>query len=313
MVRWLSLLAVLSFPAAAEPLGFSADGRFWVTTESLGGAIGPIDEMSGEQQGPTWSAVVAVVNDLNTGKAQRYALSFKGEGKKATAKAQDAVKALPDGAAFEAWKKDHPLSLLLSRTSPDGKRTADITVKPSDAAGWKKDTFEFERMAGNDGCRSLLTFSTASDGKTEPVQSWWGEGPGAGMLSGTVRVAWSPDGRRLAWVIHRNSGMMRDHAQDLVKLSAATGPRIELLADKAIAEVAGPRVSEALALEGYFVANVGPAKKARDATVVYAAKGFEAQAKALAALVPGGATVEALSWKADSELVVAAGRSVLKP
>lgn len=313
MSRRLLLLTLVSCCAAAEPLGFTADGRYWVTTESLGGAIGPIDEMSGEQQGPTWTAAVAVVNDLNTGKAQRYALSFKGEGKKATAKAQDAVKGLPDGAAFEAWKKDHPLSLLVSRTSPDGKRSADITVKPNDSAGWKKDTFEFERMAGNDGCRSLLTFSTSADGKVEPVQSWWGEGPGAGMLSGTVRVAWSPDGRRLAWVIHRNSGMMRDHAQDLVKLSAATGPRIELVADKAIAEEAAAKVGEALALKGLFVANVGPAKKARDASVVYAAKGFEAQGKDLAALVPGGATVEALSWKADSELVIAAGRSVLKP
>ncbi|MBX7097272.1 MAG: hypothetical protein K1X89_06155 [Myxococcaceae bacterium] len=313
MFRWPLMLALLSLPAVADPQGFSSDGRYWVTTETLSGTLGQVDENTGAQEGPFWSASLAVVNDLLTGKAERYALSLKGDDKKATAKAQDAVKGLPDAAAYEGWKKEHPLTLHLSRTSPDGKRTAEISVKPSDEVSWKQGTFTFERMFSDDGCRSLLTFSVVTDGKAQPVQTWWGEGPSAGMLSGTVKPAWSPDGRRVAWVIHRNMGMVRDTAMDLVKLSATSGPRVEVLADKSIAEQAVPKVTEALGLKGTFVANVGPAKKARDASVVYAAKGFEAQAKELAALVPGGATVEPLTWKTESELVIAAGRSVLKP
>jgi len=51
------------------------------------------------------------------------------------------------------------------------------------------------------------------------------------------------------------------------------------------------------------------AQKARPKTVVYVAKGSEAQAKALAALLPGGAAVEPLTWKVNASVVIAVGAS----
>ena len=54
------------------------------------------------------------------------------------------------------------------------------------------------------------------------------------------------------------------------------------------------------------------AQKPRQKSVVYAEKGFEAQAARVAAALPGGASVEALTWKAGAEVVIAAGSSVLE-
>jgi hypothetical protein len=69
------------------------------------------------------------------------------------------------------------------------------------------------------------------------------------------------------------------------------------------------KVDQLAAKAGLVVAFAGEAQKERPKTVVYVAKGSEAQAKTLAALLPSGATVEPLTWKVNASVVIAVGAS----
>ena len=87
-------------------------------------------------------------------------------------------------------------------------------------------------------------------------------------------------------------------------ITPAAGPRIQLVG-KDVAPEAFDRCFAALEKAGFAPTGQGPADTARPRAVVYAAKGFEADAKRIAAAVPGGASVEALSWKCKFDVVVA--------
>ncbi len=63
--------------------------------------------------------------------------------------------------------------------------------------------------------------------------------------------------------------------------------------------------------EGGWAPHIGPsAQKDRDATVLYATNEATETATTIARSLPGGATVELMTWPSPADIVVAAGRSV---
>lgn len=157
-----------------------------------------------------------------------------------------------------------------------------------------------------------LSLSLVRDGKSVPAATWKGDS-GAGTLSGDVSLCWAPDGRRVAWFVHRNPSMMRDLGETALFLSPTGGPRIQLVADKGALPRAAALVGAALDQGGFTPTASKESSEAtpREKTVVYAAAGFETAAAAVAALVPGGATVAKLDWKPPFDLVVGIGKSAL--
>jgi hypothetical protein len=96
-----------------------------------------------------------------------------------------------------------------------------------------------------------------------------------------------------------------------VIVGSGGGPRTQILAAADILAKVTPGVTKAAEGAGLTVVFTGKAKQPRDSTIVYAAEGFEEVASRAAAAMPGGATVEALSWEVAADVVVAVGKSAL--
>lgn len=312
----LLVAATLSLVAAAahgrgapvgKVLGWATAGQ----TSIL--AYQPPPDSAGQESemGPTEGSVQYVeLIDGRTGRAtERFVLSFSNP----LPDEKKLFLSLPNRAAFEKWKVEHaPKCAGSGRTSPDGSLRADVKVKGKGVTGsWGKDGFTFD--SEDAGASASFTLSVEQGGQSLVSGDWRGEG-GAGSLNGEIKLCWSPDGKRVAWVVHRGSGMMRDEGDTTVIVGPTRAPRIQLVADKSILDAAAARVAAALEGAGFVTTSskASNEKTARKATVVYAAAGFEAAAASLAKAVPGGATVEKLDWKAPFELVVGIGDSALR-
>jgi LytR cell envelope-related transcriptional attenuator len=318
----LALGLVLSTSAAQaryypthKLLGWTADGVYFAYV-AIPEDVGEPDGISGHGEG---SAQLAVVLDGRTGLVHdRFLLALSGAPTPEEAKR---LKALPNKAAFEAWKAAHPLSCATAVTSPDGKAKADIQLKGKDVKGkWHKNQYQYS-FEGEDPMaeekRATFTLSVTRDGKTVPSASWGVSSPmasaGAG-LSGSIGLCWAPNGRRVLWSLKREPGMMRDEGDHQLVVGGAGGPRIQLVADKSILEQAAEAVGAALDQAGFTPtsAKASNEKTARAASVVYAAAGYEDAAKQVALAVPGGATVAPLDWKAPFDVIVGIGQTALK-
>ena len=133
----------------------------------------------------------------------------------------------------------------------------------------------------------------------------------------------SPDGRHVAWVVSQEESHptgqgdfdvnQDDHAviAAIGGGGAAAGPRV-MMVRKGVPDAAVAAATDALTKAGYAVARTDPGDDARDKTIVYAAKGFEADAQKIAAAIHGGATVQPLTWKPGYDLVVALGATAAK-
>ncbi len=210
--------------------------------------------------------------------------------------------ALTEAPDLEAFKKTHVLvEPSPSRTSPDGKATAEMKMVSTAAsnAGWSGNTWR-------PSATEVVELRVVRDG-VSTVSVAWRQG------AYSVEPYWSPNGQRVAWVVNPSDRYSMDGTVDRsVEIGGGGGPKIHLLADKGILVEGTKKVGAALEAAGYSPTFVGPAKKARDATVVYAAKGKEAIAAKIAAAIPGGATVDKLSWQTPADVVVAVGKSALK-
>jgi len=186
-----------------------------------------------------------------------------------------------------------------SRTSPDGKSRAEVQAQTYSGKGtWKGADFKPPKH----GVAELRV----SRGKKSTLSRSWNDG----LFLATPY--WSPDGRYVAWVLKTSDWQGMDGSVQLyVVIGSGGNPRAQVLAAPDVLKQAGGPVTKAVEAAGLTVVLVGKAQKPRDQSVVYAAKGFEAAAKRAAAAVPGGATVEPLTWKPGVELVVALGRSAL--
>lgn len=213
---------------------------------------------------------------------------------------EDELADLPDeDQAFEKWQASHPLAPVDSgREGLGGKVKADVKVQQSTGGAWNGKSYVPKGASGTQ-------LTVEREGHVYVSFSWSG-----GVH--TVKPYWSPDGRRVAWVVHPRDWSGPDTTTGYQVLIGPAGlPRVHVVGGKALLPKVAPQVRAQLDQKGFVTTYVGKAMKERDASVVYAAAGMEDLAKQAAALVPGGATVDKLTWKAQAELVVALGSKAL--
>ncbi|HEY3450366.1 MAG TPA: LytR C-terminal domain-containing protein [Myxococcales bacterium] len=284
-------LALAAAPAAADQefqlKGFTAKGAEVVYVDAYD---------NGGAGGCAVGSTTGVVRAVKTGKETRFAYDARNECEESAANGPD-EKAKK---AFDAFVAAHPLTpAAKGAASPDRKRTLKLEIKGAKSA-WHEDFWAYDEGA------STLSGSVEVGGKRRKI--FWAE---AGAVGGHVYSYWSKEGDALV-LVHtaRQGGMMSPEETQLTVLSL-DAPTVEVLAPKG-ARAALRKVVSALAQAGFTIAGEAPAKKERAASVVYAAKGQDAAAKAVAAAVPGGATVEPLTWASDADVVVAVGASAGK-
>jgi hypothetical protein len=116
---------------------------------------------------------------------------------------------------------------------------------------------------------------------------------------GVSKPSWSPACHYVAWVTTTEV------------LVFPSGPLVEVLAHPKVQAAVEPTL-KALAAGGYGATARDPAQKERAKSVVYTWGGARDAAEKVAALVPGGATVEPITWVTPADIVVALGSSALK-
>ncbi|MFT3709994.1 MAG: LytR C-terminal domain-containing protein [Archangium sp.] len=172
---------------------------------------------------------------------------------------------------------------------PQGS-TLSISVKASNTdANWK---------GGDYTANFALTATVTRNGKSYAVAL-------PGSLH-SISAVWSPDGRRLLL------SCSKDDDHDAVSfIVPGAFPRVQVLypPKKPLDEKAINLIDALSAKAGAVISFAGEAKKARPASVIYFAKDNEAEAKALAATLPGGATTEPLTWETTANVVIAIGDS----
>jgi hypothetical protein len=250
---------------------------------------------------PAWAIMtpsVAALGWTKDGTAFVWALSFEDpESWTVVPAAGGKPVVLTKQADFDAFVAKHAMAEEpTSRpTSPDGKARVTVT-------GGKVEDGEL-RLAGKKG---RVTLERGND--KGPAETY--EAPGS------VSVHWSPDGRRVALFYQEREVCAptgtgdyscNDPRREVVLLPVA-GPRVQLLG-KGLEPGVFERTARALETAGFAVTGEDTAQVARDFSVVYAPKALAGAARVLADAVPGGATVEVLSWKTRFDVVVALGAS----
>jgi hypothetical protein len=224
-------------------------------------------------------------------------------------------------ARFAKWKTDFPMAPPNGSVRCGG---SELVAKPEDLGGsWFGASLPAYRegappKALTDGGLTLppgpplvVTLGARSGDKTW-VHAEFSTSSRMGWHADlTVRPVWSPDCRFVGWVLsgyRPSSAATGPWRPDRAALVGPVGPTIHIMAHRSAPEVVDP-IADALRGAG-FAPHVGAkALKDREATVVYTSGAAKAEAARIAAVIPGGATVEPLTWPTPADLVVAAGRT----
>jgi hypothetical protein len=272
-VVWLTLLAASSTLSGSEvtPQGWTQDGRYFVVSMT---AVYDTDSPY-------------TVLDTKT----------------------DADLNLADDDAYKAWLAAHPLAPLEVGRSPKtgGKAVADVKLIAGKAAGaWNTKVEEDHAVDSHwqPVAPAGAELRVERDGASWVSVNWTG-----GIASAVPY--WSPGGKQVAWLVRASDWAGMDGSRTWQLVTGPGGfPRVHVVGDKSLLGAAAPKVKGLLDDKGFLTTYVGKSLKARDTSVVYAAKGREALAAKAAALIPGGATFDKLTWPVNAELVVALGKSV---
>jgi hypothetical protein len=280
MTRFLILLALLLPSSAyANDCQWSKDGRYFVVSNN---------EMSefGEP-------VTVTVYDARTGTVDTTFTLAPDVG------ADESSGPKGDDAALDKWKAAHGLvEAKAAEESPDGKGKVVVEkVFKGGKGAWSGDTWRSTLEA-----HAVMT--VVRDGRKVVSARW-------GSVYWGLDAHFDPTGRRVAWEVSSSRPMFRSPSTYEYRFGPASPPRIQLMAVKAILPEVVKVVGLKLEQAGYVAALSLPAKSERSDSEVFAAKGFEDVAQKVAAAIPGGAKVSALSWKADADVVVAAGTKAL--
>jgi hypothetical protein len=205
-----------------------------------------------------------------------------------------------DVASFDQWKKDHPIAGKSQRLGPNGAK-ADIVVEGVERT-WRGEAVSWEVIDA-----TTVTFVTSVNKRAERL-SLPQEMAAMYAPNFTAEVWWDPTGRRAMFALDQHDAhTMRSLETFTVQLYfLGGGTAVELLSTKALQPSAVKSV-DAIEGAGFAVTARGEAQKARPSTVVYCDDKHQAEAQKIAAAIPGGATVEKLSWKANGDVVVALG------
>jgi hypothetical protein len=225
----------------------------------------------------------------------------------------------PDSAAWEAWQKANALAPAApAQSSPDGQAKLEVLFRGgAKGNGWNAAEHRYDYQGEDIGCPDdgiahaggcgakpgSVVFTLVSGGKRRTAA-------GFDLRGNTARVQpfWSPDGAHVVFLASQDFRSDVGTTEDSTAIARRDTPSFEVLTADA-ASASTKAVLTGLQKVDAWPVRVGKAVKARAASAIYASKGNEAAAKALAAVIPGGATVEPLSWKSDCDLVVAVGSS----
>lgn len=260
---------------AEEPLGWSADSRYFAFT--------------GEQVSDDAATKVVAVIDAREDSLQTLTRS-----------------------AFDAWRASHPL------VEPDSDArcgSATLFARGEDLSGFSSGqttlsggVFDFQATMGDDKIATLgVTWreQTWVHAELSPEVLYWGHA----RLK--VRPTWSPDCRFVAWLLvsHEPGGPgVGPWSPGQPVLVRPAGPTVHIMAHRSAPQTIDP-IYEGLREAG-FAPHVGPrALKDRDETVIYTSGAVGGLAEELAAAIPGGATIEPLTWYTPADVIVAAGLS----
>lgn len=269
---------------------------------TLAALPGPIGSMGDKQAvGFTQDGEMFVIKDAYSGADEGYTVYDVRSG--TNLHVENTEELTP--AQFQAWVAENPLAPLKNGPrSPDGKSQ----IEAGKHKAWKDGQLLVQSVCDDEESPKRKprpsTLFRVKTGK----KSWASADLDLGQWNANsyVEPLWSPDGRRVAYLVHIVDGCYGATAETALWFGPAQGPRVQVLRVK---ERASSDVADAmLALEGAGFAPTaeGDAKGSHAGTVVFAAKGFEAEAKKAAAALPG-AKVEMLTWKAGFELVVVLG------
>lgn len=308
MIRLFACLCALSLSTAALAwgqvtgvMGWTADGRYLVY-ETVKEEMS-ISDTDGDDDGYLM-VKHAVVVDTSNDQSESYILDFEQRGDMGF----HADGPMKD--AFDAWKKSNLLlQTPATRQGPGESGRVDATTCTGGQGTFVGTTFTLPPVEEE----SCVMLQIAHGGHTWRSAQKTLEPAGMYIPRYAVTWSWSPSGDQIAWFITRAEAQtMRGpvYAETDVILTAVR-PFIEVLAHDALGGEREQRVSKAL-LEARLGAVInGRAIKERGASVVYAPENLKAAAKRIAEAVPGGATVEPLTWKANGDIVVAVGASVV--
>lgn len=279
LALFLFFMAVPALAQDAKALGFTQDGLFFV--------VGRYESIGGD------TLEKYVLFDSHLGDGLIAPMEFTPE-------------------QFKEWVAKRALApLKTGQTSPDGKRQLQVSDKDKEGR-WEKGEFLVTGVSpwtGDSGEEvKVPPPSTFRFGVKEGKKTW----PSADFTfqhqnqSQRVEFIWSPDGRRVAYLVHLESATDGTGADYAVHFGPTRGPRVQVLGVKGLEPALYVMAASALEKAGLTPTSTGEAKDAHPSTVVFAAKGFEADARK-AAQALRGATVEPLTWKPGYELVVVLG------
>jgi len=211
---------------------------------------------------------------------------------------------------FAGWKKDHPLAPLeAGAKSVDGKRE----FVASGGGDWKGTRFVVsggtQKMMGDPDANApaippptKINFSVKSGATSNPARELKFSHLN---VQQELEPVFSPDGKRVAILEHDVGVGAGPSDSYVVWFAPVSGPRVELLAPKGSPEGAFAANAAKLEAAGLVPVATDTSQSVHPTTVVYAAPGFEADAKKAATAL--GAKVEPLTWKPGFDVVVALG------
>lgn len=270
----LTLMAVPALAQDAKAMGFTQDGVFFV--------IGRYDSIGGD--------TINTYFVWDTRSSSQIGMGYTPE-------------------EYKEWLEGEQLApLKTGLVSPDGK----MKLQVSGSGRWKlnkKGMLEVPgecTWTGGSGPEvklpppARITFSVQAGGKrwTSLEKTF-----SPGNVGDVVEFIWSPDGKRVAYLIHGDDMCNGGWVAHSVTFGPTQGPRVQVLTAKGAPYKTPLETWEALEGAGFVTVGDGEAKGEHPTTVIFAAKGFEAQAKKAAAVLPG-AKVDKLTWKPGYDLVV---------
>jgi hypothetical protein len=294
----LAAVTTIELQSGAKLLGWTADGHHLVWTQTLT-AYGDIaDEM--EEAKVEGTASLAVVHDIQRG--DRTVFVLKQQGKTRTLLA--GYRTVGSATAFEAWKKQHPITRTPGRRGKAGTANVGVKLDEGEAPTWKGEALRWTVESA-----ATVTLSTTC-GKHTNRERFEQEMGAMYLPAWTATPIWAPTGRHVVFLLEEaQARTMRGLDGGSVKLVlVACGPRVEVVAPAGL-EASSGRLADAVEQAGYAVTSIGAAKQKRSATVIYAPAAHTGDAAKLAKAIPGGATVEKLTWKPKADIVIAVGES----
>ena len=251
------------------------------------------EENEGSNYQTDEEATLGVVHNVRTGGEEKYLVAVKA----LTPQAKDVLKnkfaKFLDGAAWDAFKKANNPTATKGLEGPGGSK-ASVLVAGKPTLKWSVEdevTVQYVVTLGAD--KSTISTTDTMEAMYVPNRS--------------VEVMWGTSGKRALFIVttaeaRTMRGSVGPSTQFVI---VAAPPRVEVLATSRL-KAEAERIAGVVEKTGFAVTLVGPAQKERPATVIYADAAHQEMAQKLAAAIPG-ASVDKLSWKANSELVVAVG------